>query len=77
MTSRVEPEIDQPVANGVASLTKLGVTVFYDPVTGGDIHVSGHEGRGEMVQLIAERLAQSLVISHQLTEKLHRCLNRN
>lgn len=74
---KTEPEIDQHVAKGVASLTELGVTVFFDPVTGGDVHVSGHEGRGEMVQIIAERLAQSLVTSRRLTEELHRWLNRN
>lgn len=72
-----EPEIDQHVAKGVASLTELGVSVFYCPVTGGDVHVSGHEGRGEKVQILTEKLARELVICRRLTEELHRWLNRN
>lgn len=73
-----ELEIDHHVAQGIACLTKQGVTVEYDAVTG-ELHVTGQEGRARtaLMQVLTEKLAASLVTSHQLTEEIRRCLRNN
>ena len=67
---------DHKLALGIASLTAQGVTVSYDAVTG-EVHVSGAGGRSELLRVLTEGLAVSLVGVHRLTTEIQRCLNVN
>ena len=67
---------DTRQARYVLDLTDKGINVTYDALTG-ELHVSGQEGRSEIMKALVERLAASVVTSHKLTEELHRCLRNN